>query len=51
LDYLGLFVRVGKRDQWALFYSCGARWGGRDYFPVLREDSLNALRQARIVSG
>jgi hypothetical protein len=51
LDYLGLFVRVGLRNQWALLYSCGARWAGRDYFPTLREDALNALRQARIVSG
>jgi hypothetical protein len=51
LDYLGLFVRVGSRDQWALLYSCGARWGGRAYFPIIREDALDALKQARIVSG
>jgi len=51
LDTLGLLVRVGLRDQWALLYTCGARWGGRDYFPAIRQDALKALRQVRIVSG
>jgi hypothetical protein len=51
LDTLGLFVRVGLRDQWALLYCCGARWGGREYFPLICDDALTALRQVRIVSG
>lgn len=51
LDFLGLFIQIGKRGHWALLYCCGTRWAGRDYFPELRPAALEALHQVRIVSA
>jgi len=51
LECLGLFVRIGSHNHWALLYYCGARWAGRDYFAILRNEALSSLKQVRIISG
>jgi hypothetical protein len=51
LDYLGLLVKIGAHDHWALLFCCASRWAGRENFPALEAPVLNALRQVRIVSG
>ena len=51
LDCLWLFVRVGSYDRWARLYACGARWAGRDYFAILRDEALSTIKQTRIISG
>jgi hypothetical protein len=50
LDFYGILVRVGDQGHWCLLYSCGARWGEREYFFEIEDEALQSLWQARIVS-